>query len=315
MQTFPGFEAANGFLAGGVIAIGNFDGVHRGHQALLRRAILRAQERHARAGVLTFEPHPSKVLAPHLAPPLILHTDEKLHELERAGLDATIVQPFTDAFSQLSPEAFVHEVLQGGIGVSGVVVGQDFSFGKKGAGKVDLLTRLLASTDATVDVVEPVREQGLICSSTKIREFVLAGRVDAAGLLLGRPYWIAGEVIAGDGRGRKMGFPTANIRCRRELLPKVGVYATIVQLSDGREIHSVTNVGLRPTFNGEGVRIEVHLLDFAEDLYGQALQVQFRERLRDERRFVSATELQTQIRADIDASRALLARLQPRGNT
>lgn len=306
MRRIDGHEHTGDALAGGVVAIGNFDGLHRGHQALFGRAMARAQERRAPSGVLTFEPHPSKVLAPHLAPPLILTLDEKLQGLDDAGVDVTVVQPFTRDFARLSPDAFVEEVLVSSLKVSGVVVGQDFSFGYKGAGKVKDLRRLLEPRGVSVDALEPVMEGGLVCSSTKIREFILEGRVDAAGLLLGRPYWLSGDVRTGDARGRKMGIPTANLETGRELLPKIGVYATRAHLEDGRAFPSVTNIGLRPTFRGEGVRIEVHLLDFEGDLYDQRVSLTFHARLRDEKRFAGPDELKAQIERDIRSAREIL---------
>lgn len=306
MLRIDGHVQADDLLKGGVVAIGNFDGLHRGHQALFARARQRAHERGARAGVLTFEPHPSQVLAPHLAPPLILTLEEKLEGLAAAGLDAVVLEPFQPAFARLSPDAFVRQVLVDGLGVSGVVVGQDFSFGHKGAGKVPDLERLLGEVGASVDVMPPVMEQGVICSSTKVRQFVLEGRVDAAALLLGRPYALRGQVRAGDARGRRMGIPTANVETTRALLPKLGVYATRARLVSGARFDSVTNIGLRPTFNGEGVRIEVHLLDFEGDLYDQQLAVEFRGRLRGEQRFANAQALSAQIARDIEGARALL---------
>lgn len=287
---------------GSVVAIGNFDGVHRGHQALLAAA-----KAHGRpSGVLTFRPHPAKVLAPQLAPLLILTYEEKALAIASYGVDFLVELRFTPALAGTSPEAFVDDVLVRGLKVGGVVVGDNFTFGHKGAGTVADLRRLLAPRGVLVDVVPPVKEGGLVCSSTKVRELLLEGRVEAAAQLLGRAYRVVGPVGKGDARGRTLGVPTANVQTDRELLPKLGVYATRAVLDDGRTFGSVTNVGLRPTFAGEGVRIEAHLFDFAEDLYGRVLALDFVARVRDERKFPSIDALKAQIADDMRAARALL---------
>lgn len=307
MKFCEGYEQVGEALRGGVVAIGNFDGLHRGHQALFEKACAVAKSRNAPAGVLTFSPHPSKILAPHLAPPMILTPEEKREGLALAQIDVCIFQPFDSSFAQLSPQSFVEHILVAGLKVSGVVVGQDFSFGHKGAGKVEDLRRMLEVHNASVHVVEPVMEAGLVCSSSRIRQFILEGRVESAALLLGRPYTLRGSVRTGDARGRRMGIPTANLESQRELLPRLGVYATWARLESGRIYPSVTNIGLRPTFNGEGTRIEVHLLDYHGDLYDQELEVEFVAHLREEKRFSGPEELRAQIDADIVAARAHLS--------
>lgn len=288
---------------GGAVAIGNFDGLHRGHRALLDRARALAP---GRAGALTFRPHPVKLLAPHLAPPLLMPYDEKIEGLRALGLDYTLELAFTRERADQAPDAFVKDVLVDGLAVSHVVVGADFSFGKGGAGKVDALRAHLAPSGALVHVVDAVKEGGLVCSSTRIRQFVLEGRVDAAALLLGHAFTLTGDVVKGDGRGRTIGFPTANLQTKGETIPKVGVYATWLFV-DGERSPSVTNVGLRPTFQGEGVRIEAHLLDAGRDLYGRRVSLGFVARLRDEQRFSSAEALTAQIAIDVRAARAALA--------
>lgn len=303
-----GHQQVGDALRGAVVAIGNFDGLHRGHLALFERTKQRARERGAKAAVLTFEPHPVRVLAPRFAPPLILTFEEKLEGLEAAGLEAVVVQPFDRAFASTPPRAFVDDLLVRSLGVSGVVVGPDFSFGHKGAGKVSDLEAWLGEHGASVDVVPAVTEGGMVCSSTKVRELVREGRVDAAAVVLGRTYSLTGVVEDGDKRGRRMKVPTANLRTARELLPQIGVYATAAKLDDGRVLPSVTNVGLRPTFDGEGLRVEAHVLDFEGELYGRPLELLFYERLRDERKFPSADELRRQIAQDVADARAALAR-------
>jgi riboflavin kinase/FMN adenylyltransferase len=288
---------------GVVVAIGNFDGLHRGHQALLERARSLAAALRVRVGVVTFEPHPVKVLASRMAPLLILRRDEKEAGLRALGVDVIHAVPFDLQTAALSPERFIHDVLLRRLHVVGVVVGEGFRFGHRAAGTIDDLRAVFGERAAAVPVV---KEGGLVCSSTKIRELVLAGNVESAGVLLGRPYFVEGVVVRGDGRGRTIGVPTANVESGRELLPRVGVYATWAVLDDGRVCGAVTNVGLRPTFAGEGVRVEAHVFDLEEDLYGRRLRLDFVARLRDERRFAGVDELVAQIRQDsADARRAL----------
>jgi riboflavin kinase/FMN adenylyltransferase len=304
MRILEHFEEAGPDLAGGVWAIGNFDGVHLGHQALLKRA--EKEGSGARWGVLTFDPHPARLLAPEYAPPLILNATEKREALAKMGVPNCLEQSFTRDFAALSPRDFVDRVLLQGLGVAGVVVGEDFSFGKKALGKVKDLQEWLSEGGATAHVVGPVRSEGLICSSSKIRELVLQGRVDGAGHLLGRPYFLAGRVVEGDGRGRKIGVATANLEIDRELMPKLGVYAGFARLSSGENLPAVTNIGLRPTFSGEGIRVEAHLLDCELDLYGQSLVVELHAHLRDERKFGGPEALTEQIRKDVAQTRDVL---------
>jgi len=255
-------------------------------------------------GAVTFEPHPVRVLAPQLAPPLILRDDEKAAGIAALGLDVLFVVPFSPALAALSPRAFCQQVLVDGLHVAGVVVGEGFKFGARAGGRLSDLQAVFG--DRAVEVPS-VRVGGYVCSSSKIRELVLQGHVEAAATLLGHLYQIEGEVVRGDGRGRTIGIPTANVESKRELLPRVGVYATRAVLDDGRVIPSVTNVGLRPTFQGEGVRVEAHLFDFDGDLYGRRLRLDVVARLRDEKRFNGVEALIAQIHDDITAARALLA--------
>lgn len=304
MDVFRGYQQTRGALKGAALAIGNFDGLHRGHQSLFAEANARA----SRAAVLTFDPHPVHVLAPHLAPPLLMTLDEKIAGLEAYGIAAAVIQPFDKAFAGTAPSAFVQDLLVAGLQVSHVVVGPDFNFGKGGKGDTALLERLLGEADVGLSVMPPVKEGGMVCSSSQVRQFVLEGRVDAATLLLGHPFWLEGEVSPGDGRGKTIGIPTANLSTEREALPKVGVYATWLTI-DGAPRPSVTNIGLRPTFAGAGVRIEAHVLDLPTDtdLYGQRLRLSFVKRLREERRFAGADALVAQIHQDIADARTALA--------
>lgn len=302
MRTLDGDGVLLDDARGAVWAIGNFDGLHRGHQALFAHARAVASAHGRQSGVLTFDPHPARVLNPSLAPPLILDADEKAAGIAAAGVDLYRVLRFDPALAALTPREFCARILVDGMGAHGVVVGAGFRFGHRAAGTVDDLRAALA----VVDEVPPVKEGDLVCSSSKIREFILAGRVDAAATLLGRPYDLAGVVVEGDKRGRTIGVPTANLRVTRELLPKVGVYATRAHLADGGTFDSVTNIGLRPTFQGQDVRIEAHLLGFAGDLYGQRLRLEIVARVRDEMRFDGIDGLVAQIKKDIDVAQKTL---------
>jgi riboflavin kinase/FMN adenylyltransferase len=295
---------------GGAVAIGNFDGVHLGHQALLARAVALARASGARAGVLTFEPHPVRALRPQLAPPLITSLDRKLELLAGCGLDAAVVQPFDLAYAATTAAAFVERDLQGALGVRDVVVGWDFTAGHERA-RVEALRPLLAARGLALHVVDPVTEGGLTVSSTKIREFLLEGKVEAAAQLLVRPHDVEGAVERGAGRGRGFGFATANVR-PEAMLPANGVYAVRAR-AGGAWWGGVCNVGVKPTVQAAGpVVAEVHLFDHpGHDLYGEAMRVAFLARLREERRFPSIDALRAQIGADAAAARDIVRHAPP----
>jgi riboflavin kinase/FMN adenylyltransferase len=291
-------------LAGGAMALGNFDGAHVGHQALFAEA-----RRHGPASALTFHPHPGKVLQPDLAPKLITLLPRKLELFEAYGLTAAVVQPFNREYARTPASAF-EEALLDRAGVKHLVVGSDFTYGAQRAGTVATLRQAAAQRGAQVHVVAPVAVDGVVASSSKVREYILEGRVAAAHRLLGRPFDLDGTVVPGAGRGRGIGFPTANVDTQNELRPAPGVYAIRVRLSDdpGRWHPAVANIGVKPTFGGSVVTIEAHLLDFQGDLYGKELRVQFLERLRAEQRFGSVGELAGQIKRDVEAARTVIAR-------
>jgi len=308
--------ARAGALRGGAVAIGNFDGVHLGHQALLARALGLARARGAPAGVLTFEPHPVRALRPKLAPPLLTSLDRKLELLAGAGLDATVVQPFDLGYAATTAAGFVERDLAAALGVRDVVVGWDFTAGHERA-RVEALRPLLAAAGLALHVVEPVTEGGLTVSSTKIREFLLEGNVEGAALLLTRPYDLDGRVQPGAGRGRGLGFATANL-ATAALLPRNGVYAVRALVGgrpgplgpEGAARHDgVCNVGVKPTVEASGlITAEAHLFGFdGRDLYGASLRLAFVARLRDERRFPSLDALRAQIADDAERARAVLA--------
>jgi riboflavin kinase/FMN adenylyltransferase len=307
---------ARGSLRGCAVAIGNFDGVHLGHQALLARARERAAARGAVAVALTFEPHPVRVLRPSLAPPLVTPLARKLELLAACGMGATVVQPFDLAYAQTPAREFVARDLVARLGAGEVVVGYDFTAGHERA-RVDALRPLLAAADVALHVVDPVTADGLVVSSTKIREFLLEGNVEAAALLLTRPYDLDGTVGHGAGRGRKFGFATANV-ATAALLPANGVYlvrATVGArrgphgLAGGKVHGGVCNVGTKPTVEtGAPVVAEAHLFDFdGRDLYGEPIRLAFLARLRDERRFPSVEALRAQIADDVARAKAMLA--------
>jgi riboflavin kinase / FMN adenylyltransferase len=292
-------------LAGCALSLGNFDGVHVGHQALFAEA-----RRHAPAAALTFWPHPGKVLQPELAPKLITVLPRKLELMAEAGLTAVIVQPFTREYARTAPAEFEASVLDV-VGARHLVVGTDFTYGRARAGTVETLREAARQRGAEVHVVPPVTVDGVVASSTKVREYILEGRVSAARRLLGRSFDLDGTVVKGAGRGRGIGFPTANVDTQNELRPAPGVYAVRVRLLGEREhtwLPGAANIGVKPTFGGTEVTIEVHLLDFQGDLYGKELRVQFVERLRPEMRFGSASELSGQIKRDVEAARTVIAR-------
>jgi riboflavin kinase / FMN adenylyltransferase len=309
MDTFRGHTSLPRPLRNPVVAIGNFDGVHRGHAHIFQEARRLAAGLDGEAVVLTFDPHPAKVLAPSYAPPLITPLGRKLELIAAEGVSATVVEPFDRAFASKSAEEFVRAVLAEGLGARHVVVGYDFTFGSKRSGNVQLLAELGLRHGFGVTVVPPVSVEGIVCSSTKVREFVLEGRVDGAALVLGRAPEVEGEVVRGDGRGRTIGVPTANVKSETELLPKNGVYAGWGErLGDGRRWAAAVNVGTNPTFvAGVQIHVEAHLLDCNEDFYGERLRVGFVERLRDEQRFPSREALVAQIRQDVEETRRVMS--------
>jgi riboflavin kinase / FMN adenylyltransferase len=288
-------------LAGVALALGNFDGVHLGHRALFKEASERG-----RPGALTLEPHPGKVLQPELAPRLITPLPRKLQLMEAAGLEAVVVLPFTLAFAR-TPARDFEALLFDRAGVRAVVVGRDYTYGAQRAGTVVTLGEAALRRGAMVAVVEPVTVGGVVASSSRIREYILEGRVSAARALLGRPFDLDGVVVKGDGRGRSIGWPTANVDTHGELLPGSGVYAVRVRTPEGWR-GGAANIGTKPTFGGSAVTVEVHLLDWSGDLYGQEVRVEFLERLRPERRFASVSELTAQIQRDVEEARVVLAR-------
>ncbi len=307
-------------LTAPVVAIGNFDGVHLGHKALLTAARERALALGGEAGVLTFDPHPARFFAPHLAPPMLMTLARRLELLSEAGAAFAVVVPFDAALATMEAERFVQDMLYRDLGARHLVVGYDFNFGRGRRGDGALLQAIGQRLGMGVSIIAPVQVAGLTCSSTKIREFLLEGRMDGAQMLLGRPFEITGEVVAGAGRGRTIGVPTANLRVEGDLLVKSGVYAATAQLlnvsaaADASALgttplgSAAVNIGTNPTFaTGTTLHVEAHILDRVGDFYGARMRLQLRARLRDEQRFASPTALVDQIRQDIARAREILS--------
>jgi riboflavin kinase/FMN adenylyltransferase len=301
---------------GAVVIIGNFDGVHRGHQTLLSDARELAEELGAPMAVLTFEPHPRSVFQPDQPPFRLTSLRAKAHALQEAGVDHLFVLHFDHAFSLKPAEAFVQDILVGDLAARHVVVGWDFCFGHKRAGNVALLKSMGARHGFGVTAVDPVMTgNGEVYSSSIIRDHLRHGRPAKAAELLGRPWEIEGRVEHGDQRGRTIGFPTANIALGDHLRPALGVYAVLAGRDPGVEhggetrwFPGVANLGRRPTVAGEGIRLEVHLFDFDDDLYGETLRVRLIDFIRPEKKFDGLDALQAQIALDCGQAREILAK-------
>ena len=295
--------------AGAVAAIGNFDGVHRGHRAVLAAAQVAAAARGAPFAVLTFEPHPRRFFAPGAPPFRLASFRSKVRLLASAGVEALFSLKFDRAFASLSAPDFIGEVLVRRLKLGGVAVGADFAFGHRRSGDVELLRRLGAAHGLSVTVIDAVRAAGRMASSSAVRERLLAGDPKGAAAVLGHWWEVDGRVRQGDRRGRRIGFPTANLNLGDLLLPRLGVYAVRVGLSagDGVRWHDgVANLGRRPTFGAEDVRLEAHLFDFDGDLYGRQARVALVDFLRPEQKFPDIGALRSQIARDGERARAVL---------
>jgi riboflavin kinase/FMN adenylyltransferase len=293
-------------VRGVVVALGNFDGVHLGHQAVMRRAVEEGRRRGARVVAATFDPHPRAILGPRVQPKLLTTLELRREALLRYGADEVRVIRFDQELSKKSPKEFVGDVLVGEIGAEAVVVGENFRFGHRAAGDVAELERLMRSYGAEVFAVAVEDEAGKGgISSTRIRELVAQGEVGLAASLLGRPYVLRGEVAVGDRRGRILGFPTANVvPDQAVVVPARGVYAGFVRV--GKALYpACTNVGLAPTFERGESRVEAYLIDFEGDLYGRVVDVSFVRRIRPEKRFSGVEELKEQIARDVEAARRI----------
>jgi len=302
-------DARPPWLVHPVLALGNFDGLHRGHLKIIERVRRGAAEHGGIPMAMTFDPHPPRVVRPDKAPPLLMTKEQRLEALERAGIRAVAVVRFTHELSQWDPEMFVRTVLVDWLHVSEVWVGANFLFGHDRAGNFTALRMLGQRYGFRAEKIDPVRYKEFVVSSTRIRRLVTEARMDEAAALLGHPYYLDGRIVEGDRRGREIGFPTANLETSNELIPPHGVYATTLEV-DGVVHAGMTNIGVRPTFGGDTqTTIETHVLDFTGDLYGRHVRLAFVQRLRDERRFDDVDGLKAQIEADKRRAERLFTRL------
>ncbi|WP_305042012.1 bifunctional riboflavin kinase/FAD synthetase [Geoalkalibacter sp.] len=289
-----------------VVTLGNFDGVHLGHREIFRRVVHRAREAGGTAVVFSFWPHPLRVLAPHQELRLINTYEEKVRLIAASCIDVFLCPAFTRDLAALTPEEFVRRILVERVGVRRIVVGYDYRFGRGRSGDADLLRKMGQEYGFEVEVMAPIAQGQAVYSSTRIRELVSKGEVREVVALLGRHFTLEGRVVHGDHRGTSLGFPTANLATDKELLPAAGVYA-VKALHGGHTHDAVANIGRKPTFGGDALSIEVHLLDFTGNLYGESLRLYFFDRLRAEQRFKSIEDLRAAITADIARAREILA--------
>jgi len=292
-----------------VLALGNFDGLHRGHMKIIDRVRRRAGERGGTPAAMTFDPHPPRVLRPDKAPPLLMTKEQRIEALSRSGMQGVAIVRFTHDLSLWDPEMFVRTVLIEWLHVSEVWVGANFLFGHERAGTFSVLRSLGARYGFRAEKIDPVRYKDFVVSSTRVRRLVTEGRVDEAGALLGHHYFIDGLVARGAGRGREIGFATANLETTNELLPPAGVYATAATVGDV-VFPSITNIGTRPTFGDvDRTMIETHIFDLDRDLYDRAVRLSFVQRMRDERPFPDVDALRAQIESDCRSARRLFSRI------
>ncbi|MBI4745873.1 MAG: bifunctional riboflavin kinase/FAD synthetase [Deltaproteobacteria bacterium] len=287
------------------MAIGNFDGIHLGHQALLKKAMELSLESGVDSVAFTFDPHPIKVLAPEKYLPLITPTEKKIKIMEELGISAVICAEFNLDFANLHPRSFVKNVLVDTIGARDVVVGFNYAFGKGKQGGTEFLRSMGEEYGFRLHVVDPVKIGGAVVSSSKVREAIWGGNVKLAFTLLGRPYDMEGVVVQGRKRGKILGFPTANIETKGELFPKSGVYASVLVLN-GNRYNAVANVGKHPTFPDDPFSVEAHIFDFNYDIYGEKVDLLFIERIRDDVAFPTPAALVAQISQDVLKAKEIL---------
>ena len=302
MKIFHGTENAN-ITRPTVLTLGVFDGLHLGHQAIMRKVVKHAKAIDAVATAITFDPHPRAVLHPDSAPPLLQTLDQRLANLEVLGIEQTIVIPFTREFAGQPAENFLADIVHERLQAKEVYLGKGFEFGKDRGGNIDLLRTMSEKLGFVADEVDEVQLRGMRISSSKIRKLLAEGYVNLARRMLDRPYGVEGVIIRGNRRGHTIGFPTANLKPQNRVIPKFGVYATAT-LIDGSWRKSITNIGVRPTFESDAdPSIETYVFDFEGDLYGNVLRVRFLHRIRDERKFNGIDELKAQIEKDSNRAR------------
>ena len=310
MEIIEGIDRITRPFQNAVVTLGNFDGVHIGHQKIFQRVREEARRLKGQGVVITFNPHPLKVLAPDRCPPLLTPFRKKMILFEQSGVEQVLSILFSKSFSEIPPDVFIHAILLEKVGARKVIVGYNYHFGKGKGGDVKTLQTLCRRREVDVEVVEALTVDGTAVSSSKVRALIQEGHVEKASRLLGRDYPVIGKVIPGAGRGQILGFPTANLEMSEELYPKTGVYAVEV-LWKGKAFPGVANIGFNPTFAPKGERkeavsLEVHLLDFDGNLYGEEIWVSFKKRIRDEERFHSPSRLVEQIRNDVRWAREAL---------
>lgn len=307
MRLFHGYENAE-IARPTVLTLGVFDGLHLGHQLIIERVVERAREVGAVPTVITFDPHPRAVLHAESAPPLLQTFDQKIEAFEMLGVEQAIVIRFTRDFASVRAEEFLRDVVHERLHAKEAYLGRGFAFGRNREGDIELLRRVSRELGFFADEVPEVRLRGQRISSSRIRELLAEGRVNLARRMLGRPYGVEGRVVRGAERGRTLGFPTANLRPVNRVIPRGGVYVTAT-LIEGVWRRSVTNIGVRPTFESAGEpSVETFVMDWGGDLYGDVVRVRFLHRLRGERRFASADELKRRIDADIILARKFFER-------
>jgi riboflavin kinase/FMN adenylyltransferase len=281
-----------------VITLGNFDGVHLGHQRIFERLKVEASKIRGEAIVITFEPHPLKILSPKRCPPLITPFKKKSLLIEKTGIEKILCIEFSLAFAEISPTEFIRDILVEKVNAKRIIVGYNYHFGKGKSGDVEILKKTCKDFSIGVEVVEALTIDHMIVSSSKIRELIQEGEVEKASKLLGRDYPVIGRVVKGAKRGYALGFPTANLEISEELYPKIGVYAVEVIWRD-QSFKGLADVGYNPTFNTKTFSLEVHILNFNHEIYGDEIQINFKKRIRDEIRFDSPSHLIDQIQKDI----------------
>ena len=291
-------------LRGGAVAIGNFDGVHRGHARIIERLLAQAEAVGGPAVVLTFDPHPVRILRPEAAPPPLTWTERKSELLAELGVSAVIAYPTDEALLSLSPQEFFDRIVRKELDARAMVEGPNFYFGHDRAGNIDVLREFCEQAAIGLEVVEPLMLDGEYVSSSRVRELIARGAVEEAALLLTRPYRIRGMVTHGSKRGAKIGFPTANVDAIDTLLPAQGVYAARANMTGGAWPAAV-NLGPNPTFGDHAIKVETHLIGFTGSVYGQPLEVDFLARLRDIQPFPTVEALKEQLHRDIDAAQRL----------
>lgn len=309
MQVVRDLETLQDVPRRAVLTIGNFDGVHLGHREIFRRVVGKAREINGTAVVVTFEPHPLSLLAPEKAPLRLNTPEEKVRLLTASCIDLLVILKFTRQLAEMAAEDFVRDILVRKLGVKHLIIGYDYAFGHNRQGDAAFLAEKGSEYGFTLEVLEPVRAEQQAHSSTAIRKVLREGRVAEAVSILGRNFTLDGVVVHGDGRGRKLGFPTANLSTEKEILPCDGVYAVKVKWQDSY-YDGVINIGHRPTFAGGDITLEIHLLDFQGDLYGERLRIYFVERLRGELKFTSVEALQDAVLKDVEHARDVLGQSQ-----